>query len=820
MPQSQPRLLRLAFLVQGLFLAGAGGHAAAETTSLGKVGDVVVTTGIRGIERTVADSPAPIDVVSGDTLRQSGNSDLKEVLNRLLPSFNLPAMNGGGTSYISRAVTMRGLPGDQVLVLVNGKRRHNTALINNLARVASGSVPTDLDLIPLSAVERIEVLRDGAAAQYGSDAIAGVINIILKRSDNGVTSETTIGQNYERDGETFQQALDGGFALGSDGGFLHWALNYKTNQPSARGQDAPGQLYHALPDGSPDPREATADRKAWGGPYGQGEIDIVNTAYNAELPLANGVTLYSFSTLSYRHALKNTGSFLPTSINALPELYPDGITAYRVIDETDFQVAAGARGETAGWHWDLSSTYGRDRTKLNARKTLNASLGPASPTSFHLTTHIFEQWTNNADVTRQFDLGLAKPLQVSFGAEHRYERFQIKAGEPDAYTIGDYVIPSGPYAGRRPNPGLVSYNGTSPAEAGSISRDSYAAYADIGADITQRWYLGAALRAEHYTDSAGDTVSGKLSSRYVLAPGLAIRGTVNNGFRAPSLAQSIYASNTVGYLVLPDGSYEQLPQKVLPVGSPEARALGAEPLDPEKSLNYSLGITFEPNAQFRLTVDAYQIKVRDRIVQTGLLRGPTVSAILAAGGFDPNLSAQYYTNAVDTVTRGVDLVSEYTQDLDEYGLVRWGLAYAWNKTSIDRLKDTPAVLGNLGYELFDRQKRGELTVGTPRDKVILSANWLVSDFDVNLRLTRYGKYSEISTSAVNDRTYSAKWITDLDIAYAITPQTTLAIGANNLFDVYPDKKGIPSTTGTFQYGQFSPFGFTGGYYYARLTHNF
>jgi len=822
-PQARPQHLPLAFVIQGLFLAfsGAPAQAAAATpASVGTVSDVVVTTGVRGGERTVADSPAPIDVVSGEQIRQSGSADLKEILNRLLPSFNLPGVNGGGTSWSVRAITMRGLPGDQVLFLVNGKRRHNTALINNLARIGNGGVPVDLDLIPVSAIERIEVLRDGAAAQYGSDAIAGVINIILKRDDHGFTTETTVGQNVQRDGETFLQGLDGGFSLGDLGGFVHWALNYRSNEASSRAQAVTGRVYHPLADGSPDPREYTVDRKRWGDSYGQGEMETWNTAYNAELPLSAELTLYSFSTLSFRRSLKNTGSFLPTNINSLPEVYPDGFAAYRVIDENDFQTAVGARGQFQAWRWDLSTTYGRDHAELDARKTLNASLGPGSPTSFNLSAHTFEQWTTNLDLSRALEIGLGKPLDVSFGAEHRYERFEIDAGEYASYVIGDYVIPSGPYAGSRPNPGLASYNGTAPAEAGSIDRNSYAAYADLGAQLTPAWYLGAAVRAEHYSDSAGDTVSGKLSSRYELAPGLALRGTVNNGFRAPSLAQNIFASNTVTLRTLADGSYVEQALKVLPPTSAAARALGASELKPEKSRNYSLGVTFEPQRQLRLTVDAYQIDISDRIVQTGLLTGPAVSAILTASGFDPNMSVQYYTNAVDTRSRGVDVVAEYTQDWQDAGVVRWGLAYAWNKTTITRLKGTPAALSNLGYELFDRQKRGDLTVGTPRDKVILSANWLVSDFDINLRVTRYGKYSEISTVASNDRSYSAKWITDLDIAYALDASTSLAIGANNLFDVYPDKIGPVTTTGILQYGSFSPFGITGGFYYARLTHRF
>ncbi|KAF0812652.1 Colicin I receptor [Andreprevotia sp. IGB-42] len=804
----------------GLALFSSLPLAWAETAPSGQVQDVVVTTGTRGEQRTVADSPVPIDVVTSEQIQATGKTGLKEILNQLLPSFNLPGINGGGTSWTVRATTLRGLSGDQVLYLVNGKRRHNTALINNLARVGNGGVPVDLDLIPVAAIDHIEVLRDGAAALYGSDAIAGVINIVLKKTDSGGESTTTIGQNYEGDGASGHQTLDWGIRLGEEG-FAHFSLDAKANEAAPRGDPSSlAHVYNPLPNGQPDPRDKTVNRRTWGLSYGQGRDAVVSGAYNAELPV-NDIVLYSFSTLAYRNSRKNTGSFLPNNLNALPELYPDGFNAYRRIYETDFQVAGGARGTVSNWKWDLSSTYGQDHAKLDGENTLNATLGPASPTSFNLATQIYDQWTNNLDFTRGFDAGLAKPLDVSIGFEQRWEQYRILPGDPSSYAIGNYVIPGGFFKGLHPQPGLASYNGTSPADSGEITRNNVAAYLDVGADITKQWYLGAAGRFEHYSDSAGNTASGKLTTRYEFTPGFAVRGTASNGFRAPSLAQTLYSSSTFTGQISPTGVWQTFPIKVLRVTSPEAKALGAEPLKPEKSLNYSVGFTLEPTRSARLTVDAYQIDISDRITQTSLLNGPVVSAILAANGLTPGLSAQYYTNAVDTRTRGVDVVGEYTSNLDDYGAVKWSAGYSWNKSRITHIKDTPQQLRKIGYDLFNRQQQGDLTVGTPQDKLVLSGDWLIKQWNVNLRLTRYGDYVETGVYAANDRTYSAKWITDLDVSYAFTPNVNLAIGANNLFDVYPDKIGvIDAKTGNGGYGSFSPFGINGGFYYTRLTYRF
>jgi len=823
----------------------------------------VIVTGVRGARRTVADSPAPVDVINSEQLTATGKVGLKEVLNTVIPSFNLPGINGGGTSWTVRAITMRGLNGDQALFLVNGKRRHGTALINNLARVGRGGAPVDLDLIPASAIERIEVLRDGASAQYGSDAIAGVINIILKRGTDGDAFSYQGGQNYLGDGDTRSATLNYGLPLGDEGGFVQLALNWKNNEAASRAVPSRAQYIYqptvttvgGTTVVTPDPRDATADRYYWGGGYGPGEEDILAASYNAELPWKD-LTLYSTGTLSHRSSKKNTGSFLPNlapvpgvtagrpqNRNSLPEVYPNGFNALRRIFELDFQTTLGARGVAKGWDWDLSTTFAQDHAQLDGQNTINATLGPDSPNYFHLSTHQFQQWTTNFDVTREFEGVLPRPIQVSWGLEQRYEHFKIYPGDEASYIVGDYVIPAGqPFAGLRPNPGLASYAGTAPEDSGSVNRNVYAAYIDVGTNLTDNWYVGVAGRHERYTGDVGDTTSGKLTTRWEFLPGYAVRGTISNGFRAPSLAQQVFASSTISgslcaaapnntFRGLPcvPGEYLTFPTKVLRVDTSEAKALGATPLKPETSTNYSLGITAEPTSRLRITLDAYQIDIDDRIVDTSnldlnpaqLASQPALAPLL--GRFPLGLTATYYTNAVSTRTTGVDLVAEYAFNLGEAGRLNLNAAYAFNKTKITEQIATPAVLKavNPNLVLFDRQKIADLTVGTPRKKLILGAQWGRDTVAVNLRTTRFGEYTEAGTSTNLDRTFSPKWVTDLDISWDVRPSTNIAIGANNLFDEHPDKIGIVNAdTGLNQFGIFSPFGITGGYYYARLTQRF
>lgn len=773
--------------------------------------EAVTVTGTRGEQRTVIKSPAPIDVIPAAQLNTVGRDGLQETLNALLPSYNLPAMSGAGASGVIRAAGLRGLNADQVLVLVNGKRRHNSGLLQSGSWTSSGSTPSDLDLIPANLIERIEVLRDGAAAQYGSDAIAGVINVILKQQDSGGQASASFGKNYLGDGATRKQSVNQGFALPNDG-FFHLALEnrnqdrFTRSEPVVREGFASNGVTRV-----PEAYEVVNEG------YGNPESRITNFAYNAELPLDDVTSLYSFSTLSHRDGYKHANFRQATANGNITEIYPGGASAKRPLDEDDFQVVLGARSEIAGWNADLSTSYSRDYIRLTTSRNLNASFGPESPTNFYMGSQTFKQWVNNLDFTKGFDTGLAKPTQVSFGFEHRFEDWKLGEGEYLSWARGDYVYTGGPYVGREPNTSS-SVRGVSPEDAGQADRNVYAGYVDVGFYPTEKLYAAVALRHERYDDSAGSTTNGKLTTRYDFTPEFALRATASNGFRAPSLAQNVYQQSSVSSYQATTNGYTQYYYKHLAPGSQVAQALGAKDLKPEKSQNFSVGLTWQPLPKMSATLDVYQINIDDRLVLSDILTGSDVVAIMESYGLQDFNGAQFYTNAVDTRTRGIDLLTDYRADYGRFGQVRWSAAFNHNETKIKSIKNditTPS-----GEGVFGHSAQGYLLRGNPRDKVILGADWRLGQWRTNLRLTRYGEVTQPGSSADTDRTFSAKWITDLNVGYDFSNGLTVEAGANNLFDVVPDDDGITSSTGLGKYGYISPFGFGGGYWYTRLAYNF
>ena len=787
----------------------AGLHTAtglAEEPAAQALGTVIVT-GNRGSEkRTVTSSPVPIDVISARQLQETGKPGLMEALSASVPSLTLPEKTGWDASGMARAPNLRGLNAAQVLVLVNGKRRHTSATLN-ISGINAGAAPSDLDLIPIAAIDHVEVLRDGAAAQYGSDAIAGVINVILKADTSG-TAVSTVGQGYDGKKQTVQQNLNKGFEIGSDG-IVQLALDARSqnddNKASANGYSQAEALDRA-------------GKVTYGG-YGTPKINLLTLGYNAELPLQDDLTLYSFSTWSYRKAEQGQNFRLPTIVNTIttgPNGRPSGYTPTWYIEEYDYQAAFGARGLAGEWDWDLSSTYGRNEAEQGTWNNQNPSLGEATPDHFESGTWVSSQLTSNLDLRRSFEVGLARPLDVSWGLEQRRDTYQVQAGDWASWADGGYCAAPGNCAAS----GAQVTNGISPAEASSASRNSYAGYLDVGFNPLPQWFWGAALRYEHYDRGIGATRSGKLTTRYELTPALAVRATVSNGFRAPSLANSLFSARSTTYGVV-DGVYQSINYGVLPVDSAAAQALGAEPLKPEKSTNYSLGLAWQPSERLAFTADAYLINVRDRITLTGTLLGPEVTQALLANGIDSTSGGQYFTNGASTRTKGLDLVGSYDQDLGNAGTVKWTAAFNWNDTEILAYKDSVNILGT-SYELMNRQARNLLTEVQPHTKLILGGNWRLDRYRVNLGLTRYGSWREVN--AANDRSldreYKARWITDLDVGYQLSKDLELAIGARNLFDVYPERQAPSSKTMVKGYGVYSPYGFTGGYYFGRLTYTF
>lgn len=814
-------------LATGPAQAEAADAAAAEAAvSL----DTVIVTGVRGVSRTVADSPAPIDVVGARDLQSSGRAELGEALAKLLPSFNF-GTNQAGVNSISRPVTNRGLGPAYTLVLVNGKRRHNGSILTNGGGDTSGVNPVDFDLIPSSLVSRIEVLKDSAAAQYGTDAVAGVVNIQLKSGAHGGHVAATTGSLYSAHGDPWTYKAEGDFGLPlGDGGFIHFSADAKQRGMAWWNRPATNTIIYAP---ASNPKNAAWNRD--GAHNGDPQIKALNLAYNAELPLSSGVTLYSFSTLGLRKAVIGNNFRRPGAAGELASfaaLFPDGYYPLNNTRERDLQVVGGARGAWAGWSWDLSSSYGRNRNHQYSELSIKPDLGPTSPTKWpNLATFQFEQWTQNLDVTRPFDVGLAKPLQVSAGLEYRTDKFSTFAGDPLAYTISSYVIRPGDQEGDA-NVGKLAANGVqaavvlSPDDEVRLTRGVIAAYLDLGLNPIEPWYVGLAARGEHYDDGSGDAWSGKFNSRYDLTSNFAVRGTFGTGFRAPSLSQIGYAQTDnrtalIGGVITPSLS------KVARTTSALARALGASDLRPEKSWNAGLGFVWRPTPAINVTLDAYHVRIKDRIQRTGLLFGPSVTPILLQFGLTGTEKLQYFTNAVDTRTDGLDLVADTTRDLGDWGSVTLTAAFNYNRTKVTHVADTPAVLSNLdtagGSSFFGHDRIGDLTALNPKTKLILSGRWRRGPVAVSLQTTRYGDYSLYQNAPAPDVRYGAQWITDLDVAYQLTENLTVSAGANNLFsvrtDTVSDTAPFAPKTGTGYYGP-APYAPSGGFWYGRISYDF
>ncbi|WP_422635541.1 TonB-dependent receptor plug domain-containing protein [Sphingobium sp.] len=846
-----------AVLLASVPAAAQGDVSARPDTATAADAGTIIVTGVRGAPRTVAESPAPIDVVSADKLQATGSAEFGEALSKLLPSLNFGATHAGVFS-IGRPVTNRGLAPAYTLVLVNGKRRHNGAFLNNSTADTSGANPVDIDLIPTASIDRIEVLKDSAAAQYGTDAIAGVINIQLSEKE-GLSGDFTYGTLYEANGEpdSWKGTIRYGTKIGDDG-FLTLSGEIRKRGGAWWNLPATDTNLYGLPAGrtidqvvatsgltrdqvvanvaAANARNAQWDRD--GAHNGDPQIKAFNLSYNAQLPVTDNVTLYSFGTYGERDAQVGNNFRRPNSTANFTAQFPDGYYPLNNIDENDFQFVGGLRGELLGWDYDLSSSFGRNYSHQYSKLSVRPSLGPTGPTEWpNLANFEFRQWTHNVDLTREFEIGLARPLQVSVGGEYRLDRFRTFAGDPLAYEPATYTFKPGDQQydwnlGRIASPVVQGAIVLSPADEADISRKVYAGYVDLGIYPLDAWYIGAALRAEHYSDGSGSPVGLKLNSRYELSPAFAIRGTVGTGFRAPSLTQIGYAQTdgrTSSFFNAATGQTELRPTvaKLVTADSTVGQLLGAKPLKAEKTWNAGLGVVFTPLPSLSITLDGYYIRINDRIERTGRLFGTGISAILAANGLSDIEQAEYFINAADTTTKGFDFVADYSTGLGDLGKLGVTLAFNYSRTKVTDVVATPSQLFaangtsllGAGSVFFGGDKIGELEVLQPHTKLVSTLNWSKGIFGLSLTNTRYGKYTQ-RTAAGDDRYFGAKIITDATISAKVTDFATLSVGATNLFDVRPETNGPGNPqTGQGYYGP-SPFNPAGGYYYGRIALNF
>lgn len=861
---------RRAFLLSTFLAAPALAQERAPSTD--NQGDAIIVTGSRFGGRTSTQSATPVDAIGREALEQSGRVDLIQQLKVEVPSFNTPRPLGSGVGDYLTPPSLRGLGPGEVLVLINGKRRHTASDLNASNGVGRGDVSVDFNAIPYFALSRAEVLRDGASAQYGSDAISGVINLILDRS-TGTRAQVTGGITTEGDGAYGEASVSSGIRVG-EGGVFRLTASFQQHEGTDRSRpDTRQQYFGTNAQGAPttisgnygsgigltpsngalDPREATIDRNVFR--FGDQPNSNKQIFYNFVAPASDSVEVYSFG--GYNRLDGDIEYFFRRAgqDETIRAINPDGYRPRLDSQLENFSVAMGLRGDDlAGFGWDLSSVYGVNAQDLTYENSVNVSYGAATPRSFYRLGSDFYQWTSNLDLTREIPVGDADPLKLAAGLEYREESYRLFSGDPAGYLGGGVPILDGPNAGRPAIVGAQPGPSNGADDRASLSRHSWAIYGDAEKTLFGRLLLQGTVRHEHYSDF-GNTTNFKVAGRFELFGGLAARASYNTGFRAPALAQSGYnASNT---LIL---NGQQAIVRVAAVDSPAARLAGATDLKPETSRNVSAGLVFASGG-ITATLDAYQIKVRDRIAISSTFQDARLSAFLAANGQGNFSAISYLTNAVDTQTRGVDLVVNYRTRIGSDGMFSATLAGNYNKTEFDRIAGTPAPLAALGIAtpLFDLTQQLRFSDSLPRDKVTLDLNYKRGPFAISLTNTRYG---EVSTVALTNRTpaqvaaltpgydvtlvpvsatsansdivqrFGAEVLTDLELSWQANRALRLSVGAQNLFDVYPDEN-IASTVasvaagtngadnvGTQPYNAISPFGFNGRTVFVRAGISF
>lgn len=801
-----------------LALAGAGAAQAQDADDTARAVDDVIVTGTRVQGRSRLDTLVPVDVITSETLQNRGTTELAAQLAATVPALTFPRPSLTDGSDAIRPASLRGQGPDQTLVLVNGVRRHTSALLNVNGTVGRGSAAVDLNAIPSTAIDRIEVLRDGASAQYGSDAIAGVINLRLREAASGGGATVTYGQylssvDFNRggrrdltDGATVTVAGWQGFALGDDG-FLTVSAEYRDREHTNRSDI--------------DPR-ATPERVR--ARFGDPDTEDLAVYANFGKPLDGVWEAYGWAGYLTRQGSSAAGVRLPTDNAQNPDypgvgrIYPDGYLPLIETETEDFTVAGGLRGVLGGFDVDVNLGYGSNRLDYAVANTINPSLGPTSPTYFPNAGGLrYSQLVFGADFTQAFETGFAGPLNVAFGLEARNETFEIVPGDLESY-VG---YPQSPF---NFSPGARGFGGFAPQNAVDVDRHNVGVYLDLETELVENFTVSGAVRFEDYSDF-GTSTTGKIAARYDVSPEFAVRGAVSTGFRAPSLHQQYYTSVSITFL---SGVPDPVQSGTFPSNSAIARALGGTDLEPEESFNVSAGVVWRSGG-FELTVDAYAIKIDDRIILSNLLQGNASAApgtnarviydLLA--GTDAT-AARFFINGVDTETRGVDIVARNRWNLENGGTFVVTAAANVNDYDVTSIPytDTFSSTSTLPERvaLFGRQDVARFEEGTPPWKAVLQGDWSHGPFGVTTRASLYGSVLSAAATPAGDSETGVRSIIDLEGRYSFTDNVSLAFGADNLFDTYPSQISTAlNATGTAPFSSFSPFGFNGRYVYARLN---
>lgn len=779
--------------------------SAQQDSAADEVEEVIQVVGSRLSMRTATDGAAPVDIISGEDLAATGITETAKALQYAVPSFNYPSSSVTDGTDAVRPASLRGLSPDHTLVLINGKRRHSSALVHLNGTTGRGSSNVDLNAIPMAAIKRIEVLRDGAAALYGSDAIAGVINIVLKDNDSGGSANFQVGQTHKGDGEQWKLSASSGFAIGDDGAFtLSGELHHK-NRTNRAGLD-PRQQYPELPGGAPDPREETFDRKS----FHVGDAEYENAALFANLDVAIGEgNFYAFGGVSDRTS--QSGAFYRRALqsNTLTEIYPDGFLPILAPDVEDHSVYAGYEWLVGEWTLDLSGGYGFSKFQYNVENSLNASLGPDfTPTSFEAGTLENSESNVTFDAQRFIPFANNSEISLAMGISYRENSYEVNAGDEASYVNGGYQD--------RPA-GSQGFTGFTPESAVDESRNNIGVYVEAENQLTTDFMWGAAIRHEDYSDF-GNNTSWKLSGRYDLTDRVAVRGAINTGFRAPSV-QQLYFTNISTLFVDRGDGLEPEQSGTFNNISPVTQALGIGNLQPEESESVSLGMVWNGYDGLAITVDAFQIEIEDRIILSGDVApadSPAVEDALAGTSAE---NARFFLNAVDTTTKGLDIVASNSFGMGDYGDLKAQLAYGYNNTEIDSI-NLPQLLDGLDDVLFDSDEQIRMTQSTPDHSGSIGLTHTKDKWTSNVQFSYFGNYSIGYTSGTE--TYGPNWITDVTINYQWNDALALRVGAQNLFSEYPDERAEGNQfNGIFKYPLTnSPVGFNGGYFYTEVEYKF
>jgi len=793
--------------------------------------DAVQVTGSRVRGRTAEDTAAPVDIIGKEELNATGALEVGQILQTLEPSFNFSRTFVSDGSDILRPATLRALGPDQVLVLVNGQRRHQQALVNVQQTIGRGSAGTDINAIPLSAIERIEVLRDGAAAQYGSDAIAGVINIILKRQTDHTDVSLMGGQTYAGDGEIVHGSVNTGWDLGK--GFVNLSAEYRDR----------GETNRAGPDSLRVNPPRVTQR------LGDSDATDAYLWLNSAVPLGAG-ELYAFGGLSQREG--NSSGFFrgPDDNRTVPELYPDGFlpTILTTVDDASLAIGYKAPLGSSGWDMDVSVNHGRSEFGFSEGNSANVSwwyepidpTDPAagiygeSPTTADTGTLRFDQTTFNLDFTGSVEGINDHLLYLATGVEWRQDNYEIEAGDFVSYSYGrgndrDIVITG--QTGAVAQPGMQGFPGFSPDEAVDEGRHSMAVYFDAETNLTERFLLGGAVRFEDYSDF-GNTTIGKLSARFDASDAFAVRGTVSTGFRAPGVQQLFYSQRSTNLNaegVLTDTLTARQDSDV-------TRAFGIQPLKEETSTSGTLGFVYTPNERFSLTMDVFRIDIDDRIIFSSNIQPEAVgtdgqpcaadngncpiSAILDPIGVGQVL---FFTNAIDTRTTGVDFVANHNTAFDGGATLDLTALVHFNKTEVLERRSQSPILSP--EQLFDDPQVTLIEQGQPRAHHVLQAVYETGAWQWTARGNYFGSVSGEGFTPGIKQTWGGKALFDLGVRYAVSDSLKLSVGGNNIFDEYPDKwdpvTGAPFPQMGFKYGwETMPFGMNGGSWYVRMDYRF